>query len=448
LDCRRRIDQPGPSSAAGSARAVLVYTLGGMFLLNTMNYVDRQLFGVTQELIKHDLALSDFQLGLIGGPAFALLYILAAVPIARLSERGNRVTIVSVAFAAWSGMTALCGVATSFAHLLVARAGVSIGEAGCAPPSHSLLSDYFPPERRTTALSIYGVAGPLGALIAAIGGGWMAQRYGWRAAFLVCGALGLAGASLFRLTVLEPRRGRSEPVPTFASAIRVLFARRSFIAVAAAGACAGFAGYANSQYMVSFLMRVHGLPISTAGTFVGLILGGVGIIMTPCTGLLIEKGRGRFPRIRTWLPAAGLIWSGCIFAVAYNAGPTAIAVAMLIAGSMGQHFYTPAMLTLAQDVAPPRIRATSAALMISVVSLVGYGIGPPLIGLFSDVLSRLAMHSQGIDPLTCAHGALPLCDAAKAQGLRLSMSIGSLMFVVAGILFALSGRTIERDMYR
>jgi cytochrome P450 len=136
--------------------------------------------------------------------------------------------------------------------------------------------------------------------------------------------------------------------------------------------------------MVSFLMRAHSLPVSKAAAMVGLILGGVGIIMTPCTGLLIERGRGRFPRIRTWLPAAGLIWSGCIFAVAYNVGPTAIAVAMLIAGSIGQHFYTPAMLTLAQDVAPPRIRATSAALMVRVVSTEA---DPPVHGEYRKALN-------------------------------------------------------------
>lgn len=427
------------------ARGVVAYTLGALFVLNTMNYVDRQLFGVTQELIKRDLNLTDFQLGLIGGPAFALLYVLGALPIARLAERGNRVTIISLAFAAWSGMMALCGLANSFIHLLLARAGVSIGEAGCAPTSHSLISDYFPPERRTTAMSIFGAAGPIGSLIAAIGGGFFAQHYGWRPTFLVCGALGLGGASLFRLSVREPERVAETALVNLWSAICVLCAKRSFLAVAAASGCAGFASYANSQYMVSFLMRVHGFRVSTAAAAVGLILGGVGIVMTLCTGVLIERGRGRFPRIRTWLPAAGLVWSGCMYALAYLAGYPTLAIALLVAGSMGQHFYVPAMCTLAQDVAPLRMRATSAALMISVVSLAGYGIGPPLIGLLSDTLSAMAMHTSGVAPESCAH-ATRLCDLARAQGLRISLSVGSLMFIAAGVLFALSGRTIERDL--
>jgi MFS family permease len=429
-------------------RAALAYTLGALFVLNTMNYVDRQLFGVMQELIKRDVGLSDFQLGLVGGPAFAVLYILAAFPIARLAERWNRVSIVSLAFGTWSVMTAICGGATSFLQLLLARGAVSIGEAGCAPASHALIADYFPPQRRTSAMSIFGAAGPIGALSAAIGGGLLAQRYGWRTTFFACGALGLAAAVLFRLTVREPRQGGSKTTVGLRAALRLLCAKRSFLAVAAASACAGFASYSNSQYMVSFLMRVHGLPVAAAATAVGLILGAVGIVMTLSTGVLIEHGRRRFPRIRTWLPAGGLIWAGCIFALAYLARPTPLAIGLLAAGSLGQHFYMPAMYTLAQDVAPASMRATSAALMISVVSLVGYGIGPPLIGLLSDMLGTAAMHSAGLDPRSCLPNSLGECAFARAHGLGLSMSAGSIFFIVGGVLFGMSGRSIVRDMVR
>jgi MFS family permease len=429
-------------------RAALAYTLGALFVLNTMNYVDRQLFGVTQELVKRDVGLSDFQLGLVGGPAFAILYILAAFPIARLAERWNRVSIVSLAFGTWSVMTAFSGAATSFVQLLVGRGGVSIGEAGCAPASHALISDCFSPQQRTGAMSIFGAAGPIGALTAAIGGGLLAQRCGWRVTFFACGALGLAAAVLFRLTVHEPRHRADQSVVGLRAALRVLLAKRSFLAVAAAGAFAGFASYSNSQYMVSFLMRVHGLPVAVAGTAVGLILGAVGIVMTLSTGALIEHGRRRFPRIRTWLPAGGLVWSGCIFALAYLARPAPLAIGLLAAGSLGQHFYLPAMYTLAQDVAPASMRATSAALMISVVSLVGYGIGPPLIGLLSDTLSAAAMHTAGLDPRDCLPGSLGPCALARARGLGLSMSAGSIMFIAGGLLFGISGRSIDRDMAR
>lgn len=426
----------------------LGYTLGALFVLNMMNYVDRLLFGVGQEMIKKELGLSDFQLGLLGGPAFAFLYVIAAFPIARLAERGNRVTIISIAFAAWSAMTALCGLAGSFVRMLIGRAGVSIGEAGCAPPSHSLISDYFPPERRTTAMSIYGAAGPVGALIAAIGGGWMVQHYGWRTAFLVCGLFGVTAAILFRLTMREPARLHAPNHGSLLAALRVLLGKRSFVLVAGAGALAGFASYSNNQYMVSFLMRAHGLSVGTAGTVLGLVTGGVGIFVTLATGPIIDGARARFPNIRTLLPAGGLLWSGIFFAMAFMAPDRTLAIALLVTGSFGQHCYMPAMYTAAQDVAPPAMRATAAALLIAIISIVGYGLGPPLVGLASDLLGSVAMTAHGTDAASCARAASAACDSARSDGLRLSLSIGSIGYASAAVLFWLSGRTIGRDIER
>lgn len=437
-----------PASPPMTRHTQLIWALTALFVLNMMNYIDRLLFGVTQELIKKDLALSDFQLGLLGGPAFALLYIVAAFPIARLAERGNRVTIITFAFGAWSALTALCGMAGSFVQMLIGRAGVSIGEAGCAPPSHSLISDYFPPARRTTAMSIYGTAGPVGALVAAIGGGWLAQQHGWRFTFLACGAAGVAAAILFRLTMREPARQPDPERPSFLSTMRVLFSKRSFVAVAAAGGVAGFASYSNHQYMVSFLMRAHAMPVSSAAAILGLTTGGVGIVVMLLTGPLIEAGRARFPHIRTWLPAAGLIWSGCIFAIAFMVANTPVAVTLLFVASLGQNFYMPAMYTLAQDVAPQSMRATAAALMIGVISLIGYGLGPPIVGLFSDIFGKISMVAHGTSAAACELTASLACAQASADGLRLSLSIGSLGFIIAGLLFWRSGRSIARDMHR
>lgn len=428
--------------------ASLGYALFALFVLNTLNYVDRLLFGVSQEVIKKDLGLSDFQLGLLGGPAFAILYVIAAFPIARRAEHGNRVTIVTFAFAAWSAMTALCGVAGSFWTMLACRAGVSIGEAGCAPPSHSLISDYYPAERRTTAMSVYGAAGPVGALVAAIAGGWMVQHFGWRAAFLVCGGFGIAAAILFRLTMREPKRLHIRQTVSLWTALKILLAKRSFAMVAAAGGAAGFASYANHQYMVSFLMRAHGLTVGVAAMLQGLVIGLVGIAVILATGPIIDRGSARFPRIRTILPAAGMLWSGVFFAVAFHVQNTALTIVLLVAASLGQHSYMPAMYTVAQDVAPPAMRATAAALMIALISLVGYGLGPPLVGLASDALGKIAMATHGVDPAQCAKLTSAACDAARSEGLRLSLSLGSIGFILAAGMFWLSGRTIERDIER
>lgn len=433
-------------SSTSPAKSVLVWTLVALFLLNTMNYVDRLLFSVAQEAIKRDLGLSDFELGLLGGPAFALLYTLASFPIARLADRSNRVTIISVAFAVWSAMTAFCGVAANFVQMLFGRAAVSIGEAGCTPPAHSLISDIFPPERRTTAMAIFVVAGPLGSLIASVGGGWLVQAYGWRFAFILCGAIGLVLAIVIRATVREPARGAGIRHEALLPTLRALLGKRSFVAIALAGAVAGIGSFSNHQYMVSFLMRAHDLTIATASTLSGLVFGGVGIVMTLCAGVIMDKGRNRFPRIRIWLPASGMLYCGTLYALGFQADALALTLILFFAASLGQHFYMPAMFSLGQELAPPHMRAMASAIIISVTSLLGYGLGPPTVGLLSDMLRETALTSYGLTAQGCVRDPVALCAAASAEGLRWSLTLGSCFFVLAGMLFALGGRWLERDL--
>jgi MFS family permease len=443
-------DQPLPSTGARNppitGSPVLLWTLAALFLLNTMNYVDRLLFSVAQEAIKADLRLSDFQLGLLGGPAFALLYTLASFPIARLADRGNRVTIISIAFATWSAMTAFCGVATNFVQMLFGRAAVSIGEAGCTPPAHSLISDTFPAERRTTVMAIFVSAGPVGSLIAAIAGGWIVQVHGWRAAFIICGVIGIVLAIVTRFTVPEPPRrqlSHHQPLlPTF----RTLLGKRSFVAVTIAGAIAGIGSFSNHQYMVSFLMRAHDLPLATASTLSGLVFGGVGIFVTLGAGAIMDRGRMRFPRIRIWLPALGMLWSGVLYAGGFQMPVAWLSLTMFFVASLGQHFYMPAMFSLGQELAPPHMRAMASAIIISVISLLGYGIGPPAVGYLSDLFRGMALAQQGLSAAGCELDPGPLCQAASATGLRWSLTLGSCFFILAGICFALAGRWVNRDL--
>jgi MFS family permease len=432
---------------AERSRVALLWTLAALFLLNTMNYVDRLLFAVAQESIKTDLHLSDFQLGLIGGPAFAILYTLSTFPIARLADRGNRVTIISLSFAAWSAMTAFCGIAASFWQMLAGRAAVSIGEAGCTPAAHSLISDAFPPARRTSAMSIFVAAGPLGALVAALGGGWLIQALGWRPVFLICGAIGIVFALLFRTTVREPARRSDHRQARLMPTIRTLLAKRSFAMVALACSIAGVASYSNHQYMVSFFIRAHGMSVGQASTLLGLVIGGVGIVMTLVSGAVMDSGRRRFPNIRIWLPAAGLLWCGVANAIAFQIPLLWMAVPMFVIGSLGQHFYMPATYTIGQDVAPPAMRAMASAITIAISSLFGYGLGPPAVGWLSDTLTATAMGQAGLTAADCVTMATnPACVAASAHGLRLSLSAGSCFYVLAGLLFALAGRWARQDM--
>lgn len=443
----RSADAVIPPAGAGSAtRRALAWTLLLLFLLNMMNYVDRLLFSVAQEAVKRDLSLTDFQLGLIGGPAFALLYTLFSFPIARLADRGRRVSIIAGALAIWSAMTAFCGLATNFAQMLIGRAGVSIGEAGCSPASHSLISDAFPVERRTAVMSVFVAAGPFGSLLAAIVGGWIVQTHGWRVAFLACGAAGILLAILFRCTVKEPTRS-AHVTPGFVETVRWLLARRSFVLLALACGVAGIASNSNGQYMVSFLIRSHGLPLATASAVMGLVLGGVGSVMTLMCGWMMDRGRLRFPNIRIWLPAFGMIWCGVLNVVAFQAPVAGAAIGLLVLASLGQHFYLPATFTIGQDLAPPRMRAMASAIIIATSSVLGYGLGPPLVGFASDLIARSAM--GGVPGAQdCARVVSDACAAASADGLRLSLSMGSGFYLLAAALFFAAGRFLQRDLQR
>ncbi|MEO0320634.1 MAG: MFS transporter, partial [Pseudomonadota bacterium] len=183
---------------------LVLFLLTGVY---TFNFLDRQIMGILAPAIKGEFGLSDTQLGLLSGIAFAILYTTLGIPIARLADRHNRVTIIALSLAVWSGFTALCGIAQNFSQLILARIGVGIGEAGGTPPAHALISDYFPKEARAGALAIYSMGIPIGITIAYLGGGWIVQNFDWRTAFLGLGIPGVLLAIILRLVVREPERG-------------------------------------------------------------------------------------------------------------------------------------------------------------------------------------------------------------------------------------------------
>jgi len=195
--------------------------LGLLVTAYTFNFIDRTIIATIGQAIKIDLKISDAQLGLLGGLYFALLYTLLGIPLARLAERFSRVNIIAGAILIWSGFTALCGGAASFLTLSAFRFGVGVGEAGLSPSAHSLISDYFEPKRRASALSVYSFGIPLGTMIGAVAGGWLAQNFSWRVAFVLVGLPGVLVAVALKLLVKEPPRGHSEPeaIPLSADAV-------------------------------------------------------------------------------------------------------------------------------------------------------------------------------------------------------------------------------------
>ena len=261
------------------------YVLSLLMVVYIFNFIDRQILVILQESIKADMGLSDSQLALLSGFSFAIFYVTCGIPIARWADRANRRNIVAASLTVWSLMTAVCGLVGNYWQLLLARIGVGIGEAGASPPSHSIISDYFPFESRGRALSIYSMGIYIGILFGFLAGGWLNEFFGWRVAFLVVGLPGVLLAVVVRLTLREPTRGMSDPEPyhqpeqvPMLSAVRSLWAMRSFRYASLGCAFNAFVGYGSLNFMPSFAIRVHQMPVGEVGTYLSLIVGFGGAI--------------------------------------------------------------------------------------------------------------------------------------------------------------------------
>ncbi len=368
------------------------YVLGVLVLVYVVNFVDRQVFSILIEPIKADIHLSDTQLGFLGGVAFAFFYTFAGIPIARWADRGNRVTIVTLALVIWSGMTALTGLARGFATLMIARIGVGIGEAGCSPPIHSLISDYFPPERRATALSIYALGIPIGAAIGTLAGGWIGQYYGWRTAFLVVGLPGLAIALLVKLTLREVPRGHSEGVEvateqteSVGSVIRFMWGLKSFRHLSLAGSLHAFVGYGVGLFLPSFFMRIHGFGLAETATYLFLI-GLTGMIGTFLGGFLGDRLGVKDKRWYAWVPGIATI-AAVPFAVAFYLWEDPIVMLFLaVPGAILGPMYLGPTFGLTQTLVKPHMRALASAILLFILNLIGLGLGPLFAGFLSDQL--------------------------------------------------------------
>lgn len=407
---------------AVNSNAVILFSL---LLLSTWNYLDRAAVGILQEPIKREFGLSDFQLGLLGGPAFALLYVLMGIPFARLAERVNRVRLIAAVFALWSVMTALCGAATSFAFLLMARAGVSIGEAGCSPSAHSFIADRFAPERRPWALAVFTSGVSLGALIAALAGGAVAQHFGWRPTFFVLGASGLVLALGFLLVVPEAQRGtRVEDTPSFAHALRFISGRPVIWHIALGLMVAALMGFSMTQYMTSYYIRSHGMSIGEATLRVALISGVAGVAGTHLGGYLGNRVAARNLSKASLVGAWGFIVAAPLFAFGFLAPQAAFATMLLMLGTAAQLTYFGPAFAILHATVEPRMRATAVALVLLVTNLFGYGLGPPMVGAASDALAEFLRNDSAAAGICAAANWLrPACEAPNAGGLQWTLSL-------------------------
>ncbi|MGE0385126.1 MAG: spinster family MFS transporter [Gammaproteobacteria bacterium] len=409
------------------------YVLGILLVAYILNFIDRSIFGVLLPQIKAELALHDWQLGVLGGMAFALFYATVGLPIARWADRGHRVNIITLAIIVWSAMTALCGAAASFVQLFLFRAGVGVGEAGATPPSHSIIGDIYPPERRASAMGIYAIGVFAGGALGLFIGGWLAQLYGWRVAFLAVGLPGVLVALLVKLTVREPPRGLSEGRVADAGAhatvwetMRLVWSRPTFRNIAFGKGLISIIIYSNQIWVPSFLSRSHGLELSQIGTALGAVTLAAGMAGVVIGGFLSDWLGKRDPRWWMWLTAVANMLTLPFAIAAYLVSDLWLALACLFVPTVTIGFNTAPGFSITQRLVGLRMRAMVSAILLFIISLIGSGIGPFLVGLASDALT----HTYGVESLRYA--------LVAAQG-----------FVVWSCWhYYLAGRTVAADLAR
>lgn len=438
----RIFDATGPAVAAhppvdsGQARwMVLLLTIG-----YGLNLLDRQIINILGEPIKQDLGLADWQLGTLSGISFALLYSVAALPIARLADRSNRVRIIGTAIIVWSFFTAACAGAANFVQLLLLRIGVGIGEAGGGPPSQALIADSFPPERRSGALATFSLGAPVGASIGLIGGGVLAGLIGWRWTLVCAGVPGLLIGALVWMTLRDPHRGGASAAregPTLRAALAMLASSRSFMLLVVGSALLSFVNYGAMAFAGSFYLRVHlaeltqigariGLePLGVVGLCLGLLGATGGSLGAVCGGLLGDRLGMRDVRALARIPAAGALLCSASYVVMFTLpGAAASLGTFFVASFFSSLWYGPGTLAM-QRLAGADAKATALAVALLVNSAIGLSLGPLLMGAASDALAP----SLGV-----------------AEGLRGGILIGLLAGAASALLLWWAGRWITADL--
>lgn len=401
-DARTR-SGPAPTPTRGPGRfrvhpGYRGYVLALLVAVGVTGWVDRNVLAALLESIKADLGLSDTDLGLLGGVAFGLFYAAVGLPVARLADAGNRRNLIAVALGLWSIMTAFCGLAASFPTLFLARVGVGIGEAGGAPPSQSLIADYFAPQRRAFALGILYLYIPLGFLLGYASGGWLDEAVGWRLAFVLVGLPGLPLALLLRFTLREPPRGWSDGAPAarpgktasppLAATLRDFSRRAALRHLPLAGAAHGIGAVAASVWLPTYFIRAFGFGSAEAGAWLALAYGCGGCAGVLAGGYLADRIVRRTADERWYaFGSAGVVAATVPCSVLlYLTHSPSLAIGALLAGTTLEHMFLGPAMAMMQGLAGVRRRAVAAAVYLFLVNLVSTGVGPVAVGLASDLL--------------------------------------------------------------
>lgn len=370
------------------------YALAVLVIVYTFNFIDRQILAILLPAIKAEFVVDDWVLGFLAGTAFAVFYATLGMPIALLADRFNRRNLIAIALAIWSGMTALSGLTMNVLQLALARIGVGIGEAGCSPPAHSMISDFYPPEQRATAMGIFTVGISAGITIAYLGGGWVVENIGWRQAFLIVGLPGLLLALIVRFTVSEPERGSSEgraDSDTRYGVIAVakyLLRRKSFLHMAIGAGLAAFNGYAILSFFPSFLDRSHGMGIQEIGMYLGLIIGASTAIGFVGGGYIADRLGKIDIRYAFWTISASAMLAWIFVFPLYLLDNVGLVLVIFFVASVPTNVYLATTFAQTQGLVRLRMRATASAIVLFVINIIGLGLGPQVTGILSDILSE------------------------------------------------------------
>lgn len=422
----------GRSATARGALVVLTVT-------SILNFLDRQVINILAEAIKLDLLIADWQLGMLTGLAFALLYTTLGVPIARYAEYADRPRIIAASVMMWSACTVACGFALNFAQLVAARVGVGVGEAGCTPASHALISDLYPREKRASALSLFSMGAPIGSLFGLAIGGLIAGVWGWRVAFIAAGVPGLIVAFIVLATIKDPRRrALAKPdQPGLGAVLKVLLGKRALVLIAAAASLQAFASYGQQAFTGSFFFRSHGVeidqyaaslglqPIAFLGLALGLSGGVAGILGAVVGGKVADRWIARDSSGYVLFPALLAGAAAPFFLGAMFAGPAWLGIALLVAPmALNTAWFGPIYAAI-QSLVAPHMRATAVAVVLLVINLVGLGLGPMAIGALSDLLGS---------------------SLGSAGGLRWALAASSAATVASVLLLLAARRHIQTEL--
>jgi MFS family permease len=386
------------------------YALFVLTSIYVFNHIDRQLMAILIEPVKTEFGISDTGIGLLSGVTFAVFYGLFGFPLGRLSDRIGRKPVIAACCIAWSVMTMACGMAGSFLTLLLARIGVAVGEAGGTAPSVAMVAELYPPERRSTALSVLMIGSALGAIFGLGLGGWLAQHYGWRFAFLLFGAPGIFLGLLLWLTVRAPKVAGQQPATAsaqlaqgpvtqegWAKTLAYLLKTPSFVWLVLTGGAWAIAGYAMGTWSPSFLIRSHGLSLQEAGVLVG-VAGGIGATVgTLVCGVLTDRMARRNPAWQVGVPLLATlicIPSSLAFflwppGIAFHIGGIQVPTAFLfysVFSFFGTWWATPCLGAISH-LFPPKYLGQATSIFVMAMTMLGVGIGPLLIGVLSDYLT-------------------------------------------------------------